>query len=81
MAQALIEAQAAERKDKIAKGLAGPTGDYPPVTTEYSGDLLEYTAAQDIPNFGVHVFYAISRDPLPLWDNAENGVFPKSRYQ
>lgn len=39
---------------------------------------MEYTAAQDIPNFGVHVYYAISKEPLPLWKNADKGVFPRA---
>lgn len=74
VAKALIKAEEASKKSK-----RGGAGDYPPYTTEYSADLQEYSAAQDIPNFGVHVYYASSPEPLPLWEGADKGVFPKSK--
>lgn len=73
----MLQADEADRKQRILKGLAGPCGDYPPFTIEYSSNLLEYCAAQDIPNFGVHAFYALSREPLSNWDNITNTIFPR----
>lgn len=77
VAKELLEAEEVERRQRILRGLAGPSGDYPPFTIEYSSNLLEYTAAQDIPNFGVHAFYALSKEPLSKWDNLTTAVFPK----
>ena len=57
--------------------LLGIAAEYPAMTAECSGDLLEYAAAQDIPNFGVHAYYAFSSDPITQWDNMEKGIFPR----
>lgn len=81
MAKELIEAEEADKKQRFFKGLGGPSGDYPPYSIEYSADFLEYCAAQDIPNFGVHAFYALSREPIPNWDNLDKGIFPKGNNQ
>ena len=75
IAKAWLETEENKRRRRILQGLG--SGDNPPVKTEYSGDLLEYAATQEIPRFGVHAFYALSKDPLPNWDNVEKGVFPK----
>lgn len=65
--------------ERIRKELNGEKGDSPIYTTDYSEDLLEYVAAQDIPNFGVHAFYAFSKETLPHWHHADKAIFPKSK--
>lgn len=77
VAKELLEAEEAERRQRIIRGLAGPSGDYPPFSIEYSSNLREYSAAQDIPNFGVHAFYALSKEPLNTWDNLTTTIFPR----
>ncbi|KAF5283474.1 hypothetical protein FQR65_LT13862 [Abscondita terminalis] len=72
IAKELLESEEEIRKKRLKEG-----GDNPPYATEHSGDLLEYAAAQEIPNFGVHAYYAISNDPLPFWDNTERAIFPR----
>lgn len=57
----------------------GQTGDFPPYTTDCSSDFREYVAAQDIPGFGVHCYYAISREPVNKWQKSDKGIYPKSK--
>ncbi|CAG2067580.1 unnamed protein product, partial [Timema podura] len=49
----------------------------PPYIVEVSSDLKEYAVAQEIPNFGVHCYFAVSNDPISEWDNAEKGLYPR----
>ncbi|XP_075234114.1 uncharacterized protein LOC142331947 [Lycorma delicatula] len=39
----------------------------PPVWTNLSFDLKEYSAMQHIPKFGAHCFYAVSNEPIQFW--------------
>ncbi|KAK9883208.1 hypothetical protein WA026_001400 [Henosepilachna vigintioctopunctata] len=78
IARQIIEKEQNEKKEKYRKRMRGEIGDFSPYSTDYSPDLREYVAAQDIPNFGVHVYYAISKDPILDWDNAHHAVFPKA---
>uniref|UniRef100_A0A6P7GUY2 Protein piccolo-like n=1 Tax=Diabrotica virgifera virgifera TaxID=50390 RepID=A0A6P7GUY2_DIAVI len=77
MAEDLIIAEQKERRTNIRRQLQGQIGDFPPYTTDISSDLREYVAAQDIPGFGVHCYYAISKDPITQWQKADKGIFPK----
>lgn len=72
----MIEKEEEEHRRKIASG--GARGDYPPYIIEYSPDLLEYAAAQDIPNFGVQAYYAISKEPVSTWKHVYKATFPKT---
>nr|CAD7399291.1 unnamed protein product [Timema cristinae] len=49
----------------------------PPYIVEVSSDLKEYAVAQEIPNFGVHCYFAVSNEPISEWDNAEKGLYPR----
>nr|CAD7266629.1 unnamed protein product [Timema shepardi] len=49
----------------------------PPYIVEVSSDLKEYAVAQEIPNFGVHCYFAVSNEPISEWDNAEKGFYPR----
>lgn len=77
MARQVIEKEQKAKKEHYLKKIRGEVGDWPPFSTDYSSDLKEYVAAQDIPNFGVHVYYAMSKDPILDWDKAEHAVFPR----
>nr|CAI5823951.1 unnamed protein product [Callosobruchus analis] len=77
MARLILNKEKSERIQRIRRQLRGQTGDYPPYSTDLSPDLREYVAAQDIPGFGVHCYYAISKDPVNTWLKADKGVFPK----
>ncbi|KAG5874298.1 hypothetical protein JTB14_013964 [Gonioctena quinquepunctata] len=77
MARALIQKEQLERVDRIRKQLRGQIGDYPPYTTDCSSDYREYAAAQDIPGFGVHCYYAFSKEPINFWQRADRGIYPK----
>ncbi|XP_072398735.1 uncharacterized protein [Diabrotica undecimpunctata] len=77
MAEDLIISEQKERRANIRRQLQGQIGDFPPYTTDISSDLREYVAAQDIPGFGVHCYYAISKDPITSWQKADKGIFPK----
>nr|CAH7723448.1 unnamed protein product [Callosobruchus chinensis] len=77
MARLILQKEKSERIQRIRRQLRGHTGDYPPYSTDLSPDLREYVAAQDIPGFGVHCYYAISKDPVNTWHKADKGVFPK----
>ncbi|XP_074037950.1 uncharacterized protein isoform X1 [Leptinotarsa decemlineata] len=77
MARTLIQTEQTERVERIRKQLRGQIGDYPPYTTDCSSDFREYAAAQDIPGFGVHCYYAISREPINFWQRADRGIYPK----
>ncbi|XP_046814743.1 uncharacterized protein LOC124422392 isoform X4 [Vespa crabro] len=39
----------------------------PSIYTIIGGGMSEFVAIQEIPNFGLHGYYAISNEPLPLW--------------
>lgn len=78
IAKTWVEMEDNHRRVRLMEGLGG--GDFPPLTTECSADLLEYVAAQDIPNFGVHAYYAISSEPINTWENLEKGIFPKGTF-
>ncbi|KAF2905192.1 hypothetical protein ILUMI_00969 [Ignelater luminosus] len=78
VAKELLEVEEQYRKQEIVSGVSGAKGDSPPYSTEHSADLLEYSAAQDIPNFGVHAYYAISNEPLPNWDRTDKAIFPRA---
>lgn len=79
IAKQWVELEENRKRARWIEGLG--SGDYPPLTTECSADLLEYVAAQDIPNFGVHAYYAISNEPINNWENIEKGIFPKGNFQ
>lgn len=79
MAKKMIESEHSDRQDRIRKQLQGQDGDYPPYTTDFSSDYREYVAAQDIPGFGVHCYYAISKDPIYNWKITDKGPLPKSK--
>lgn len=53
-------------------------GDHSPYICDFSADLLEYVAIQDIPNFGVHGYFAVSKSPINTWDRVDKKVFPKA---
>lgn len=57
--------------------MMGDMAIFPAYTTDCSPDLTEYAAAQDIPNFGVHAYYAISKEPINKWQKPEKAIFPK----
>lgn len=40
-----------------------------PIYTAIGGDMREFTAVQEIPKFGLHGYYAMSHEPLPLYVN------------
>lgn len=73
-----MQTEDCERLQRLKRGL-GAAGDFPPISSECSADLLEYCATQDIPNFGVHAYYAIGKEAIPNWDNAHNAVYPKGK--
>ncbi|KAK5640909.1 hypothetical protein RI129_009456 [Pyrocoelia pectoralis] len=74
VAKELLESEE-QLRNKYAKDGVGECN--PPYTTEYSADLLEYAAAQIIPNFGIHAYYAISNEPLSSWKRTEKAIFPR----
>lgn len=78
IARQIIEKEQNEKRERCLKNIRGEDGDFPSFITDYSPDLLEYVAAQDIPRFGIHVYYAISKEPLTEWKNSEHGVFPRT---
>ncbi|XP_008196704.1 uncharacterized protein LOC103313935 isoform X2 [Tribolium castaneum] len=43
---------------------------------DFSGDLLSYVAYQDIEDFGVHCYYAMSKQPITVWDRFDKSLFP-----
>ncbi|CAG9767382.1 unnamed protein product [Ceutorhynchus assimilis] len=76
-ARNLLEQEANERKATIRKEMMGDMKNFPAYTTDCSPDLTEYVACQDIPNFGVHAYYAISKQPVNKWQRAEKAILPK----
>lgn len=42
--------------------------------------MKEYAASQDIPNFGVHVYFAISKDPIHNWEHINKAILPIGNY-
>lgn len=79
MAKRIIEKEQADRQDRIRRQLRGQEGDFPPYTTDFSADFREYVAAQDIPGFGVHCYYAVSKDPIITWRQVDKSLLPKSK--
>ncbi|XP_075234760.1 uncharacterized protein LOC142332295 [Lycorma delicatula] len=63
---------------KAAKDLAPGECPLPAVRTSISADLKEYTAAQMIPKFGAHVYYAVSCEPIQFWKKSGNTSYPGS---
>lgn len=51
---------------------------YPPVYTSIGGDLCQFVAVQEIPNFGLHGYYAISMEPLSKWSHASTNAAKKA---
>lgn len=51
---------------------------YPPVYTSVGGDLCQFVAVQEIPNFGLHGYYAISTEPLSKWSHASTNAARKA---
>lgn len=74
MAKGIIEKENAEKRAKKKKG---ESGDFPPYISDFSADLLEYAAVQTIENFGVHAYYAISKQPLNQWYRVDKQTLPK----
>lgn len=67
-----------DHKDRMMKRLkAEESGDYPFYVSDFSADLLEYVAIQNIENFGVHAYYAVSKEPLNSWYRVDKQLFPK----
>lgn len=54
---------------KAEEELREQIGELPPCSIDTSADFKEYAAVQDIPNFGIHVYYAFSPDPMQFWSN------------
>lgn len=48
-----------------------------PFYIELSGDLTEYVATQEIPQFGAHFFYAYSPEQIKAWDRLNLAMLPK----
>ncbi|XP_015172498.1 PREDICTED: uncharacterized protein LOC107064367 [Polistes dominula] len=42
---------------------------FPSIYTVIGSGMSEFAAIQEIPNFGLHGYYAISNEPLPLYVN------------
>ncbi|XP_018326206.1 uncharacterized protein LOC108737680 isoform X2 [Agrilus planipennis] len=57
----------------------GECSKYPPYMVEYSSNMLEYVSYQEIPLFGAHVYYAISKEPIGLWYHANKGAVPREQ--
>ncbi|KAL1494119.1 hypothetical protein ABEB36_009768 [Hypothenemus hampei] len=77
-ARNLIEQEKFERRELLMHEIKGDLEmSFPVFTTDCSPDLTEYVAAQDIPNFGVHAYYAISKQPVNKWQRSEYAIFPK----
>ncbi|XP_063917151.1 uncharacterized protein LOC135132867 isoform X2 [Zophobas morio] len=45
-----------------------------PYSADFSGDLSTYVACQEIENFGVHCYYALSNDPLTGWSRFDESL-------
>ncbi|XP_050295858.1 titin-like isoform X2 [Anthonomus grandis grandis] len=76
-ARNLLEEEKLERRKIIKLEMMGDMDAFPAYTTDCSPDLTEYVAAQDIPNFGVHAYYAISKQPVSKWQRSEKAILPK----
>jgi hypothetical protein len=77
VAKTIIEQEQQERFEKWQKRMKGESGDYPPYVSDFSADLLEYVAVQSIENFGVHCYYAVSKQPLSSWYRTDRQLLPK----
>jgi hypothetical protein len=53
------------------KELADIGGIEQPFDTQMSGNMRQYLVSQEIPKFGMHFYFAFSKDPIPLWDNSD----------
>ncbi|EFA08651.1 titin [Tribolium castaneum] len=78
VAKKIIEGEQAENREKFRKRRLGQSGDYPPYISDFSADLLEYVAVQNIENFGTHAYYAISKLPLQTWYRVDKQLLPKA---
>ncbi|KAL2740229.1 uncharacterized protein V1478_000370 [Vespula squamosa] len=47
---------------------------FPSIYTVIGSGMSELAAIQEIPNFGLHGYYAISSEPLPLWTQNKTGL-------
>ena len=63
--------------EKAEKRLRGDVETFPPYISDFSADLLEYVAVQNIEDFGVHAYYAISKEPLSSWYKVDKQLLPK----
>ncbi|XP_049820495.1 uncharacterized protein LOC126264879 [Aethina tumida] len=70
-ARCMIEQETNAKMLRIKQQLTGQTENQP-MHIDLSASLQEYVSAQDIPNFGVHCYYAFSHEPLTKWN--ENHV-------
>ncbi|XP_030746117.1 uncharacterized protein LOC115874949 [Sitophilus oryzae] len=77
LAKNIIEQELDERRDKAMREISGDTEVSVCYSTDCSPDLTEYVAAQDIPHFGVHVYYALSSKPINKWNRSEKAILPK----
>lgn len=77
IAKSLLQADEVDRRERLRGLIRGGGDEFPPYNIECSADLLEYAAAQDIPKFGVHAYYAISNSPITSWDNVDVRYLPK----
>lgn len=51
-----------------------------PCIVEVSADLKQYAVAQDTANFGVHVYYALSPEPMEFWNDPEDVLQSSSTF-
>ncbi|KAK2582067.1 hypothetical protein KPH14_002771 [Odynerus spinipes] len=58
--------------EKPAKTISSSS--FPLIYAEIGGGMREFAAVQEIPNFGLHGYYAISNEPLPLWTHNKSGL-------
>lgn len=67
------------KRRKTSAELRSITGGHPRVVTSIGGDMCEYVAVQEIPNFGIHGYYALSTEPLPKWWNPRSSTASKAQ--
>ncbi|XP_066151589.1 uncharacterized protein [Euwallacea fornicatus] len=76
-ARNLLKQERQGRHETTPQEMGEDIAAFPPFTTDCSPDLTEYAAVQNIPNFGVHAYYAISKHPVNKWQRSELAIFPK----
>lgn len=77
MTRELIEIAEKKKTETKKEGEPGfGESPLPPVRTSFSFDLKEYAACQEIPKFGAHVFYAVGKDPIMMWNKAPENEYP-----